>query len=268
MRRFRHFVAGGTLVASFVATHWPALQLPPTLEGGDQVLHFVTFLSVGLAVWWARWLPTPGRFLLAALAWSLLDESLQGIKIVQRWTVDTDFLANASGVTVAWAFASANHSAEVTRVAMHNALREKRNAIPALASATLLGAMAGSTLAMAALPFLPGLESLPAVQSAIVGACLGTCVGFQLMWWSLGRSIGALPPPSDIGIRATSTLRAVAAVIIVAVACVGVARLGVALDALQPGPWEPDAILVAAIPFPAVAILAWIRPSVAALIRE
>ncbi len=37
--------------------------------------------------------------------------------------------------------------------------------------------------------------------------------------------------------------------------------LGVALGGLQPGPWEPDAILVVAIPFLVVPILAWIRPA-------
>ncbi len=261
MHRFRQGIAWGMLLCSFVATHWPALQLPPTFEGGDQVLHFVTFLAVGLAVWWADWFPTPSRFLLAALGWSLLDESLQGIEIIQRWTVDTDFLANASGVTVAWAFASANRSTPATRLAMERAVVSRRNAIPALASATLLGAMAGSTLAMAALPLLRWLHQLPAVQSAIIGAVLGVCVAFQAMWWSLAQAIGAARPPRNVRARAASTLNAAAMLVGVALACVGVARLGVALGGLQPGPWEPDAILVVAIPFLVVPILAWIRPA-------
>jgi VanZ family protein len=94
--------------ALFVGTHWPRLELPPTvIERPDVVVHAAAFGLWTLLLAGTEYLGPArrGRAVLwcgvIALAVSAVDEALQAVPFVHRTAAWDDWLANAAGVALA-----------------------------------------------------------------------------------------------------------------------------------------------------------------------
>jgi VanZ family protein len=109
-RRIRRRVFWLYAAALFVGTHWPRLELPPTIiERPDVLVHMSAFGLWTLLLAGSEYLGSlrSRRAILwcglIALANAALDEALQAVPFVQRTAAWDDWLANAAGVVVATA---------------------------------------------------------------------------------------------------------------------------------------------------------------------
>ncbi|UCD74242.1 MAG: hypothetical protein JSV91_10675 [Phycisphaerales bacterium] len=87
-------------LALTIGTHWPALELPPTVPISDKGLHLLAFAALAFLLWRTQWIES--RWLVAIIAglWSVLDEYSQGIPGLNRHVTWEDGLSNLLGVVV------------------------------------------------------------------------------------------------------------------------------------------------------------------------
>lgn len=174
-------------VASFVATHWPALELKPGMPG-DKLLHAVTFAALTFLLWRARIVTRVGWLVAAMLLWAAIDEATQAIPWIRRYASLADFLADAIGVAIA-AMAIATVPRPVGELGRaHRALTDAADAMlldrpanwMAIGSAAALGALVGGPLC-ATLARVMLLDRAPG-QSLFLGAVVFAAAGGHMAW--------------------------------------------------------------------------------------
>ncbi|MDX2146978.1 MAG: VanZ family protein [Planctomycetota bacterium] len=98
------FVAFAALL--FVATHWPALQVPGAEVRSDLVIHLVVFAAWTILLARTGYLPSArsgrgvGILWLVAAAYACIDEGSQAIPALRRVAAWDDLTANLLGVTL------------------------------------------------------------------------------------------------------------------------------------------------------------------------
>lgn len=249
--RWRSVMGWGALALSFTATHWPRLELPEPMEGGDQTVHLAVFMVVGLAAWNAGWFQSPTRFLIAALAWSALDESLQAIPVLHRWSTGGDFLANAAGVTCAWLLirAVAPRRGE-PRMTVTSLLAGRPHASAAVMLGMLVWGMSLGVSVVLLQSFASDAYRLKPLPAAIVGVTVGAAAGAgRLLIAGLrhAESGDAHSPLFPCGALAAG--RSLVAVLIAFAAAIALTWCGVAMRAWSSVVVEPDLIAACAAPF-------------------
>lgn len=249
--KWRRVMGWGALALSFTATHWPRLELPEPMEGGDQTVHLAVFMVVGVAAWNAGWFQSPTRFLIAALAWSALDESLQAIPILHRWSTGGDFLANAAGVTCAWLLIRAVAPRRCESRATVTSLLAGR---PHAVAAVMLGMMVwGMTLGVALVllqSFVGDAYQLKPLPAAVAGVTVGAAAGAgRLLIAGLRHAESSDANGPSWSCRAHAVGRSLSAALIAFAAALGIMQCGVAMRAWSSVVVEPDLIAACAAPF-------------------
>jgi hypothetical protein len=172
---------------SFVATHWPALELKPGMPG-DKLLHAVTFAALTFLLWRARIFAHVGWLVVAMLLWAAFDEMTQAIPWIRRYASVADFLADAIGVAIA-AMAIATVPRPVGELGrMHRSITDAADAMlldrpanwMAIGSAAALGALVGGPMC-ATLARVLLLDRAPG-QSLFLGAVVFALAGGHMAW--------------------------------------------------------------------------------------
>ncbi len=164
------------LAVVFTATHWPNLQFDMPIVGGDKVLHASAFLLLTVIWWPTGYVRSMRVFLPAAVAWSLLDESLQALPALRRDAGIPDAVANVCGVfmgcIVVWTLTPIERlpGSSVRKLAWAMMI-DRPQAWMACGASAALGALAGGTMLTIAQGLLH--QPIKPAHSAIIGATLG-----------------------------------------------------------------------------------------------
>lgn len=179
--------AVAAFLGTFVATHWPALELSPAMPG-DTLLHAVSFAGLTALLWRARIASRIPWLLACMLAWAAFDELTQAIPAVRRHASLADWTSDALGAAAAcMVIATAPSPAgPLSRLrcaladAADRALLDRPANWMAIGSGAALGALVGGPLC-AALAWFVLLDRRPA-QSLFIGAASCAVAGGHMMW--------------------------------------------------------------------------------------
>jgi VanZ family protein len=198
-----------------LGTHWPRLELPPTVPATDKSIHLIAFGGLTFLLWKTRWLSALWMVAMIALAWSALDEITQGLPGLNRTVTRYDFFANALGIVVAmawiWALRTRGVAGGVNRLRLarfHYIVEE----MFADRRAWLAGIVAAITAGMALSIYWMALDpSDEAVRMAVTISLFGCAAMAYLGWMRLWRikhaqamrdqpciSCGSAPMPDDV----------------------------------------------------------------------
>ena len=177
-------------LALTLGTHWPRLELPPTVPATDKSIHLVAFGGLTVLLWQTRWLKKLWVVSLIALAWSALDELTQGLPGLNRTVTGHDLIANALGIMVAmswiWALRSRGVPGGANRLRMDrfHFVVEEMFADRRAWLAGIVGAIAAGVPLLAYwIAFSPNHETIRrAITIAIFGCAVVTYLGWMRLW--------------------------------------------------------------------------------------
>lgn len=179
--------AVAAFAGTFVATHWPALELSPAMPG-DTLLHAVSFAGLTVLLWRARIVVRIPWLLACMLAWAALDELTQAIPVIRRHASMADWTSDALGAAAACMVIATAPSpvGPLSRLraaladAADRALLDRPANWMAIGSGAALGALVGGPLCAAVAWFML-LDRRPA-QSLFIGAASCAVAGGHMMW--------------------------------------------------------------------------------------
>lgn len=170
-------------VLSFVATHWPRLQLLGGDSPTDKLAHALNGGVLSVLLWQSGWIRRIRVALPTMVAWATIDELSQGIPGLGRTVDFDDWLADVAGIAIAFAFIAALRPAGTGIAAL--AAARRRCALDSLlahwtawfnvGTAAALGAVAGAPLGVLLDSWFVRKGPQP-WQYGFVGAVLGASV--------------------------------------------------------------------------------------------
>lgn len=178
----------------FTATHWPNLHIEWPMRGGDKVLHAIAFMILALIWWPTGFIRSVPLFALVAASWSILDEALQALPIVQRHAGVEDAVANLCGIAIAMLVIIAlqrdpRTPGHAVRALAWRMVIDRPQAWMACAASSALGAMAGGVILVTTQSLLR--QPIKPMHSALIGATLGVAVALHATIIVMMRSMEA-----------------------------------------------------------------------------